>query len=56
MKSFNEVCPHCGTWNYSVDLEETGGIYECEGCKQIIRSTTYGTDLVDGLGRANCRN
>lgn len=45
MKIYNEVCPKCGTWNYNVDLEETGGCYECEGCKEIIQSEAYVVNL-----------
>lgn len=47
MKVYNEVCPNCGTWNYHLDLDETGGVYECECCKQIIESKTYGIDLTE---------
>lgn len=45
MKVYNEVCPNCGTLNYHLDLDETGGVYECECCKQIIKSKTYGMDF-----------
>lgn len=47
MKLYNERCPKCGKWNYYLDLDETGGIYECDDCKQIIQSATYKMDIME---------
>ncbi len=32
MKQFNVRCPHCGTVNKRLYLEETDGWFECEKC------------------------
>ncbi len=32
MKQFNVKCPHCGTVNKKLYLEETDGWFECEKC------------------------
>lgn len=45
MVRYSECCPKCGTWNKNMDLHETNGIYECEGCKTIIRSGIYFCDI-----------
>ena len=41
MRRVNEICPLCGKKNIGLDLKETGGLYECEQCGQII-SVRYG--------------
>lgn len=45
MKLFNLVCPKCCKMNMYLDLEETGGVYECEHCKSVIKSEVYRLDL-----------
>ena len=30
-----------------LDLEETDGCYECECCKEVIQSKTYGMDITE---------
>lgn len=47
MKIYSEICPKCGTWNYNLDLEETEGCYECECCKEVIQSKTFGMDITN---------
>ena len=33
MKTYDVVCPICGSINQNLDLEETEGWMECEECK-----------------------
>ena len=37
MKTYNICCPHCGTINRDLYLEETGGSMECERCHLVTR-------------------
>ncbi len=38
MLKTNVRCPICGTVNYGLYLEETGGLMECECCKTVTCS------------------
>ena len=38
MKKENVRCPMCGTMNYDVDLDETGGWTKCRLCKAVTCS------------------
>ncbi len=38
MVKTNVKCPICGTVNYNLYLEETGGLMECECCKTVTCS------------------
>lgn len=38
MVKTNARCPVCGTVNYNLYLEETGGFMECECCKAVTCS------------------
>ena len=38
MKKENVGCPMCGTMNYDVDLDETGGWTKCRRCKAVTCS------------------
>lgn len=42
-KDYDRVCPLCGTLNRSLYLHETKGLYECEGCGTVIRTTYSGS-------------
>ena len=36
---YDRVCPLCGTINRGLYLYETNGLYECEKCGNVIRTT-----------------
>ena len=38
MRKENVRCPMCGTMNYDVDLDETGGWTKCRLCKAVTCS------------------
>ena len=38
MRKENVRCPMCGTMNYDVDLDETGGWTKCRLCKAVTWS------------------
>lgn len=38
MGSKNVKCPMCGTMNYNLNLDETGGWVECSKCKSVTCS------------------
>ena len=37
MKAYDIRCPVCGTVNYSLFLQETDGLMECENCGTVSR-------------------
>ena len=39
MKMTDVKCPACGTMNYSLYLEETDGLMECERCGCTVQLT-----------------
>ena len=45
-KEYDCVCPECGTPNRSLYLQETDGLYECEGCGAIIQTVYHGSRCV----------
>lgn len=36
--TYNCVCPICGHENKFLDLEETGGLMECESCLNVVQT------------------
>ena len=36
MKSYDKVCPICGTLNRNLNLDETDGWMECEACGHTV--------------------
>lgn len=41
MTGYNVKCPVCGKVNVGLDLEETDGWMECDGCGSITQSQTH---------------
>ena len=41
-RSYDRVCPLCGTLNRNLYLQETNGLYECEKCGHVIHTTYPG--------------
>lgn len=41
LNAIDVQCPICGTWNMSLNLEETDGWMECENCGKVTQQLKY---------------
>lgn len=32
----DKICPHCGTMNRGLDLDESDGLYVCSNCERTV--------------------
>lgn len=32
----DKICPHCGTVNRGLDLNESDGLYVCSNCENVV--------------------
>lgn len=44
MKRYDVKCPHCGTMNQNLYLEETNGWMECDHCKRAVKVLQFAVE------------
>ena len=52
-RTYTRICPVCGKVNRDMYLKETGGVYECERCRALIRTRYPGMRKAPDTGSQN---